>query len=89
MPPFEIGPARAVGAISNRLARETHGHAPAKASTPDAPVAASPLSAGEPPVDVERVAQIRKAVEDGTYPILPAKVADAMIAAGIMLRIAK
>jgi negative regulator of flagellin synthesis FlgM len=32
---------------------------------------------------------IRKAVETGTYPILPAKVADAMIAAGLLLRTAK
>jgi negative regulator of flagellin synthesis FlgM len=89
MPPFEIGPTRAVGAISNRPPREPHGRAPSQAATPDAPVASSPVPAGQPPVDLERVTQIRKAVENGTYPIIPAKVADAMIAAGIMLRIAK
>ncbi len=89
MPSFDIGPTRAVGAISNRLARETREQTPSQAAAPDAPVAASPVSAGQPPVDVERVAQIRKAVEEGTYPIVPAKVADAMIAAGILLRIAK
>ena len=49
--------------------------------------AAKRTSAGaEPPVDGERVAEIRKAVEQGTYPLLPTKVADAMIAAGYLLR---
>lgn len=38
------------------------------------------------PVDTDRVAEIRKAVEQGTYPIIPAKIADAMIAAGYLLR---
>lgn len=89
MPSFDIGPTRAVGAISNRLARETRGQTPTPAPAPDARAAASPVSAGQPPVDVERVAQIRKAVEEGTYPIVPTRVADAMIAAGFLLRIAK
>jgi len=45
------------------------------------------VSAGvEPPVDHERVAEIRKAVERGHYPLLPAKIADAMIASGFILR---
>jgi negative regulator of flagellin synthesis FlgM len=47
------------------------------------------LDPGQPPVDVERVELIRKAVETGKYPILPAKVADAMIAAGLLLRTPK
>ncbi len=89
MPSFDIGPTRAVGTISNRLTREARGETPSPAATSDAPVAAAPVSAGKPPVDVERVAQIRKAVEEGTYPIVPTRVADAMIAAGILLRIAK
>ncbi|MCB2088037.1 MAG: flagellar biosynthesis anti-sigma factor FlgM [Sphingomonadaceae bacterium] len=38
------------------------------------------------PVDADRVVEIRKAVEQGTYPILPTKIADAMIAAGYLLR---
>lgn len=89
MPSFDIGPTRAVGAINNRLARETRGQTTSPAPVPDARVASSPVSAGQPPVDVERVAQIRKAVEEGTYPIVPTRVADAMIAAGFLLRIAK
>lgn len=44
-------------------------------------------SAGaEAPVDHDRVAQIRKAIEEGRYPVVPAKIADAMIAAGYLLR---
>lgn len=39
----------------------------------------------KPPVDSERVAQIREALRDGSYPILPIKIADAMIAAQISL----
>ncbi|MFV0643430.1 MAG: flagellar biosynthesis anti-sigma factor FlgM [Sphingomonadaceae bacterium] len=38
------------------------------------------------PVDQERVAQIRQAIKQGTYPILPARIADAMIAAGYLLQ---
>jgi negative regulator of flagellin synthesis FlgM len=44
---------------------------------------------GDAPVDVDRVAEIRKAVEQGHYPVIPARVADAMIAAGLLLRTGK
>lgn len=44
------------------------------------------LDPGQPPVDADRVALIRKAIETGAYPIIPAKIADAMIAAGLLLR---
>jgi negative regulator of flagellin synthesis FlgM len=47
------------------------------------------LDAGAVPVDTDRVNQIRKALEAGTYPILPTSVADAIIAAGLILRTAK
>lgn len=39
------------------------------------------------PVDTERVAQIRGALKDGTYPLLPMRTADAMIAARMLLAI--
>jgi negative regulator of flagellin synthesis FlgM len=45
-----------------------------------------PLDVGDVPVDGERVGEIRKAIKNGTYPLLPTLVADAIIAAGIMLR---
>ena len=33
-----------------------------------------------PPVDAERVAQIKKAIADGTFPLPPATIADRLIA---------
>jgi negative regulator of flagellin synthesis FlgM len=47
------------------------------------------LDPGQPPVDAERVATIRKAIESGNYPVIPMRVADAMIAAGYLLRSGK
>lgn len=44
------------------------------------------VKAGVAPVDQERVREIRQAIETGKYPIVPAKIADAMIAAGMLLR---
>ena len=41
------------------------------------------------PVDADRVAMIRKAVEQGRYPVVPSRIADAMIAAGYLLRTPK
>ncbi|WP_298471426.1 flagellar biosynthesis anti-sigma factor FlgM [uncultured Erythrobacter sp.] len=41
------------------------------------------VSAGEPPVDADRVAEIRAALQDGSYPLVPTKIADAMIAARV------
>lgn len=35
------------------------------------------------PVDGDRVAQIRKAIEDGAYPLVPNEIADGIIAAGL------
>ena len=48
---------------------------------------ANPVSAGEPPVSSERVAEIRAALRDGSYPLVPAKIADAMIAARLSMGI--
>lgn len=36
--------------------------------------------AAQPPVDADRVARIKRAIADGTFPILPATIADSMIA---------
>lgn len=44
------------------------------------------LNAGSAPVDTDRVSEIRAAVEEGRYPVIPARIGDAMIAAGILLR---
>lgn len=45
--------------------------------------------AGAPPVDRERVAEIRKALEEGRYPLVPTRIADAMIAARVSLGMEK
>lgn len=65
-----------------------HGTPPERkpAAEPDAAVRIEAETlATTPPVDAERVAAIRAALTDGTYPLNPAKVADAMIAAGLRL----
>lgn len=55
--------------------------------TPDAGLALSEvLDPGTPPIDRERISRIKQAVEAGTYPLVPHTVADAMIAAGFLLR---
>lgn len=101
MPPIEVGPARAASAIDARLARAAGGETlpgangvpataqPAKAqgtpATPEVKTSAA-LDPGEAPVDTDRVNVIRKAVESGNYPVIPTQIADAMIAAGVLLR---
>jgi len=100
MSSFEIGASRPVSAVqvntigagAKPVQTET---VPAQAAAPaNAPAtAAAPqvetsdaVKAGAAPVDQERVRAIRQAVESGKYPIVPAKIADAMIAAGMLLR---
>lgn len=86
---------RAVGTIDARTVRLAAG-AKDQAAVGTAPDAASPAAAtfqpsqaldpGQAPVDMDRVKVIRHAIETGTYPVIPAKIADAMIAAGLLLR---
>jgi len=40
--------------------------------------------AARPPVDADRVAEIRRALEEGRFPITPAKIADRLIAAQML-----
>lgn len=92
-----IGGLRPVGAMDARIVRTTAGAKdPTTAPASTAPgagasdaVAFRPseaLDPGQAPVDVERVKVIRHAIETGNYPVIPAKIADAMIAAGMLLR---
>lgn len=98
MPSIEFGPkglqpARAVGAVDVRAARPDakatihRGSAPAS----DAPTVerSDAFEAGAAPVDAERVSEIRRAIDKGSYPVIPMRVADAMIAAGLLLRSGK
>lgn len=98
MPPIELGPTRPVAPIESWTVRASGGRdeaAPKPAATAAAAgasttvVRSDALDPGQPPVDAERVQLIRKAVESGTYPVVPARIADAIIAAGIFLRTSK
>lgn len=96
MPPIEIGPTGPVGRVDpgslNARTVRIAGGADGKstpAKTEAAYVRSGTLDAGEVPVDFERIGLIRKAIEDGRYPILPTKIADGIIAAGILLRTSK
>jgi negative regulator of flagellin synthesis FlgM len=84
---------RAVGLIDSRTVRPASGAkdaAPAGTAVSGTPAAtfqpSAALDPGQPPVDAERVAVIRQAIQSGTYPVIPTKIADAMIAAGLLLR---
>jgi negative regulator of flagellin synthesis FlgM len=83
---------RPVGAMDARIvragAKDATTAAPASTSAGEAtayqPSAA--LDPGQAPVDAERVQVIRRAIQSGNYPVIPTKIADAMIAAGMLLR---
>lgn len=91
MPPIEIRPTPRVGAIDAWAVRST-GKSPERpqaATGEHAMVRSDALDPGEAPIDTDRVATIRKAIEDGSYPVVPARIADAIIAAGLLLRTPK
>ncbi|MBV1690711.1 flagellar biosynthesis anti-sigma factor FlgM [Novosphingobium sp. G106] len=89
MPPIEMGPTRPIGAVDVRIARQAGGFretAKSTGSESSAVALSDALDPGEAPVDADRVEVIKRAVETGQYPVLPTKIADAMIAAGLLLR---
>ena len=100
MSSFEIGASRPVSAVpsSGQVTNVRTGGKPvqteAAVEAPKVPAAAAApqvetsdaVKAGAAPVDQERVETIRHAIETGKYPVIPAKIADAMIAAGMLLR---
>lgn len=96
MKPIEIHPAkhsRPVGADAARSVSRPPirsaaepASAPEPGPEPSMVTRSAGLSAGAAaPVDADRVAQIRSAIRDGSYPLVPASVADAMIAASYIL----
>lgn len=97
MPPIDTRLTSPIGSVQAaslnvRLARTASGSSdqPAKAPTADATaVISDTLDAGAAPVNADRVKEIRKALETGTYPIFPATIADGIIAAGLILRTPK
>jgi negative regulator of flagellin synthesis FlgM len=94
MSSFEIGASRPVGAVQvNAVSPAANGPAATGAASGTAATSATPevatslnASAGTAPVDQDRVNLIRDAVQNGNYPVVPTKIGDAMIAAGVMLR---
>ena len=54
-----------------------------ESAAPVVQTAASELTssmAAKPPVDAERVAKIKKAIEDGNFPLVPSTIADRLLA---------
>jgi negative regulator of flagellin synthesis FlgM len=86
-----VGAARAV--VSGERAQieaRTRPAVPASTGTGSAASGVSlevtaPVETTVPPVDAERVQAIKAALRDGSYPLVPTKIADAMIAAQVSL----
>ena len=61
-----------------------------KSREAQAPISKSVSNAGtSAPINHDRVAEIRKALETDSYPLIPAEIADAMIAADLYGKIAR
>jgi negative regulator of flagellin synthesis FlgM len=76
-----IAPVASPKAVSTSTSVAANGTSNTGADTASVSLAqtASDLAA-KPPVDNDRVAEIRKAIQNGTFPIYPAKIADRLIA---------
>ena len=53
------------------------------ANTQEMSAVSRPVAGDAAPVDTDRVAQIRQAIQDGTYPLIPGEIADGIIASGL------
>jgi len=90
---MDTSPIRPARPIANAREQAAAGVSPQAPQSTRPTTSAQPLvttaalgSATTPPVDQDRIALIRKAIADGSYPVVPAKIADAIIAAGMLLR---
>ena len=94
MPSFELNKLQAVSGIRGLAEtddRSIEARSPRTSGPPTAAAApasggvsievGSGLDASTPPVDSDRVSEIRNALRDGNYPLVPTKIADAMITA--------
>jgi negative regulator of flagellin synthesis FlgM len=77
---------RAVGAVGSRSSGNPAAASKAAKAEDSVVERSDALDPGPVPIDTDRVTEVRRAIERGDYPIVPAKVADAIIAAGILLR---
>ncbi|WP_285712084.1 flagellar biosynthesis anti-sigma factor FlgM [Erythrobacter oryzae] len=82
-----VGAARAVAAGERAQieARTRPAAPPAGTASGVSLEVSAPIEAAAPPVDAERVQAIKNALRDGSYPLVPTKIADAMIAAQVSL----
>lgn len=85
---------RPVGTVDARTVKTAEGVKDPVAVSPSTDAVATPaatfqpskaLDPGQAPVDVERVKVIRHAIETGNYPVIPTKIADAIIAARLLM----
>ena len=69
-----------VDAVATVAAPTTSADHTARAEAPEQLVSVNRVSAGDAPIDLERVARIRRAIAEGRYPLNPETVADRLIA---------
>lgn len=81
-----IGPLQPVAKAAGARAQGAGTSAQAAPAATVASIAAQLSAAGDPPVDLERVATIRAAIRRGEYSLEPGEIADALIAAGHVTR---
>ncbi|MEM7779372.1 MAG: flagellar biosynthesis anti-sigma factor FlgM [Pseudomonadota bacterium] len=93
---FELSKLQAVTAPRALSDTDRTAAKPASPSSPAADAAPTPaaktgvslevsasVNTAAPPVDNDRVQQIKSALQDGSYPLVPAEIADAIIAAQV------
>lgn len=88
MPPIDLPPIRRTGPVEPRQPRPANERAaPARAEVAAPAVEVdTALTGAQPPIEQGRINEIRKAIEQGRYPVIPMRVADALIASGLLLR---
>ncbi|NNM77061.1 flagellar biosynthesis anti-sigma factor FlgM [Sphingomonas sp. ID1715] len=80
--PAQVQGGRAEAGNTSRVVSIEAARAPQPAAIAETSVRETAKAfAAKPPVDAERVQMIKRALQEGRYPIVPAKIADRMIAA--------
>jgi negative regulator of flagellin synthesis FlgM len=74
-----VAPVTVVAAVAKTVPVAAEPHPQETQTTTSAGQLASEL-ASKPPIDMDRVTRIKKAIADGTFPILPATIADQLLA---------
>ena len=91
--PLEINAISQAEHIRPRIASDQPAHPePSAGRAAEAGVAVETdqaLASAGPPIDADRVKQIRHALETDSYPIVPTRIADAVIAARLLLSTAQ